>query len=111
MGLFKKKDKVLDLTDYYNKRKQEMTSQTNNLEKKQETANTTEVSPFGSFFGNTNASSTESNDVSMGNDEKKRRFAIRLKNMTDKMEDLSNQIYHLQQRIELLEKKAEVNNY
>ena len=26
--------------------------------------------------------------------------------MTDKMEDLSNQIYHLQQRIEVLERKG-----
>ncbi len=28
-----------------------------------------------------------------------------------KMEELSNQIYHLQQRIEVLERKADVNNF
>jgi len=29
--------------------------------------------------------------------------------MTEKLEELSNSIYHLQQRIEVLEKKANVN--
>jgi hypothetical protein len=31
--------------------------------------------------------------------------------MTAKIEDLSNQIYHLQQRIEVLEKKMDVNRF
>lgn len=110
MGLFKKKDKILDLTDYYNKRKQEMTSQTNNLGSTEPSTETKEVSPFGGFFGNT-APATKLEDVEMGNDEKRRRLALRLKNMTDKLEDVSNQIYHLQQRVELLEKKEETNRY
>jgi hypothetical protein len=38
-------------------------------------------------------------------EEKRQRLGRRLLDMTNKIEDLSNQIYHLQQRIEVLEKK------
>jgi peptidoglycan hydrolase CwlO-like protein len=40
--------------------------------------------------------------------EKKKKLAKRLMDMTSKVEDLSNQIYHLQQRIEVLERKMGV---
>ena len=48
-------------------------------------------------------------DLSNNSDEKKKRFAKRLVDMTEKLEELSNSIYHLQQRIEVLEKKANLN--
>jgi hypothetical protein len=38
--------------------------------------------------------------------EKRKKLAKRLMDITDKLEDLSNQMYHLQQRIELLEQKT-----
>jgi hypothetical protein len=41
--------------------------------------------------------------------EKKQKLAKRLLDMTNKIEDLSNQIYHLMQRVELLEKKSKVS--
>ena len=50
-------------------------------------------------------------DVSSSIEERRRKLAKRLSDMTSKMEDLSNQIYHLQQRIELLERKLDVNRY
>jgi chromosome segregation ATPase len=56
-------------------------------------------------------SSEEYVDVSVGVGEKKKRLAKRLVDMTEKIEDLSNQIYHLQQRVEVLEKKSGVGNY
>jgi hypothetical protein len=43
--------------------------------------------------------------------EKKRKLAKRLADMTSKMEDLGNQIYHLQQRVEVLEKKNSANKF
>lgn len=43
--------------------------------------------------------------------EKRRKLAKRLADMTSKMEDLGNQIYHLQQRVEVLEKKLDGNKY
>lgn len=109
MAIFKKKDKILDLTDYYNQRKKEMTASTNNLGKEPVETPTTGFSPFGSFFGNTTPAQSE--DISRGDDEKRRRLANRLKIMTDKLENISNQIYHLQQRVELLEKKTDTNRY
>ena len=44
-------------------------------------------------------------------DEKRRAITKKLLDMTGKMEDLSNQIYHLQQRLEVLERKAGVGRY
>lgn len=50
-------------------------------------------------------------DVSSGVNEKRKRLAKRLMDMTEKIEELSNQIYHLQQRIEVLEKKNNVGSF
>ena len=38
-------------------------------------------------------------------EEKRRKLAKRLIDMTNRIDDLSNQVYHLQQRLEVLEKK------
>ncbi len=118
MGLFKKKkDDVLDLTEYYNKRKAEMQgteNETVDLTQNQDTSSDTQSSKgfFGGIFGSTNptapmksAADTISSDVN----ERKQKLAKRLKDMTDKLEDVSNQIYHLQQRLELVERKLDVN--
>jgi len=43
--------------------------------------------------------------------EKRRRLAKRLKDMTDRLEEQSNQIYLLQQRIDLLERKIKIGKY
>ncbi len=42
-------------------------------------------------------------------EEKRKKLAKRLIDITEKLEDLSNQIYHLGQRVEVLEKKTNVN--
>lgn len=125
MALFRKKEKILDLTEYYNKRKPEIagtSSETIDLTSDSENNSTNSNQNentggfFGSFFGSANTTTKNesptiiesSEDNPLAIQEKKRRLAKRLKNMTDKLEDMSNQIYHLQQRIELLEKKAEI---
>jgi uncharacterized coiled-coil DUF342 family protein len=43
--------------------------------------------------------------------ERKRKLAKRLKQITENLETLSNQIYHLQQRMEVMEKKLNLNNF
>tara|TARA_Y100000296_G_scaffold60057_1_gene69497 strand:- start:1030 stop:1326 length:297 start_codon:yes stop_codon:yes gene_type:complete len=43
-------------------------------------------------------------------EEKRKKLAKRLIDITEKLEDLSNQIYHLGQRIEVLEKKTNINS-
>lgn len=72
---------------------------------------------FGGFFGGGASSSTESSSFtalgaqepthSDDSEERRRKLAKRLMEMTDKMEEMSNQIYHLQQRIEVLERRSQ----
>lgn len=45
----------------------------------------------------------------LNSEEKKRNLAKRISSMIEKIENLSNEIYHLQQRIEVLEKKSNIN--
>lgn len=115
MGLFNKK-KIIDYTEGYSSRRAPPQSSSVSSE---------ETTSSGSFFEMSDNSSGETvgeyyskkqqqsdgNFESLDAEEKRRRLARRLKNMTDKMEDLSNALYLLQQRIEVLEKKANVNNY
>jgi hypothetical protein len=119
LGFGKKKDFV-DLGDKL--RKQQEGSQVISPEMQSSSEGTQENVEGGlGFLGNLassvssdNASSEGSEeyvDVSVGVDEKKKRLAKRLVDMTEKIEDLSNQIYHLQQRLEVLEKKSGVGNY
>jgi Txe/YoeB family toxin of Txe-Axe toxin-antitoxin module len=107
MGLFgKKKERVVDWSEKY--RFQEKKASANKKEGKS--------SDLG-FLGEMANGSSTSNNVSWDNDssdskdyvqEKKQKLTKRLFDMTDKIEDLSNQIYHLKQRVELLEKKLKV---
>lgn len=41
--------------------------------------------------------------------ERRKRLAKRIKDMTERMEELSNLVYHLQQRVDLLEKRSRGN--
>jgi hypothetical protein len=110
MGLFGfgKKDKVLDLSEKY-----KMQVARAEQVKKAQTGFESSSSgngPF-SFFDSpdvTSSSSSDTVDLSDTSEERKRKLARRISDMTGKMEDLSNQIYHLQQRIEVLERKLDI---
>ena len=111
MAFFKRRNKeFLDLTEKY-KRNQEKAT-----EVQEGTSSTDNSNAFG-FLGNIAAASTSSSDATesytpIGNvEEKRRQLSKRLLDMTDKIEDISNQIYHLQQRIEVLERKSGVGGY
>jgi hypothetical protein len=111
---FGKKDRIIDLGERYRKQQER-------IAQKKEEANTPsnlnqeENSPSPgafSFLGNLASSNSEQPDgLNNSSDDKKKKFAKRLVDMTDKLEELSNQIYHLQQRVELLEKKTGTKNY
>lgn len=45
------------------------------------------------------------NEEGISPEERRKRLAKRLVDMIEKIEDLSNQIYHLQQRMEVVERK------
>ncbi len=98
MGLFgKKKDRIIDLGERYKI-----------PEKKTEVSKSDDSSNLG-FLGNLASGSDSSSNYSDDGEEKKKKLVKRLLEMTNKIEDLSNQVYHLKQRIELLEKKLKVS--
>ena len=114
MGWFSKKDKVIDLTEGYIPKKNSSFEQNEivDLSPNSSSPQSSEaVSPFGAIFGGANNSSTDNGLTAESSNsdpaEKRQRLAKRLRDMTDKLEDISNQIYHLQQRIEVLERKSE----
>ena len=127
MGWFKKKNKVLDLTRY-KKRFPDEESQENavkDLTPNPESQNAPTNSPnsgssggfLGNFFGFGGSSSstdstpqTASESSSSDLEERRQKLVKRLTYMTDKLEELSNQIYKLQQRVELLERKSGFGN-
>jgi hypothetical protein len=108
----KKEDNVVDLTERY-KRLQEKKQENQNVQENSKSC----ASPFG-FFGaiaqtasENNSQSSEYLTISDNSEEKKRKLGKRLIDMTNKLEEISNQIYHLQQRVELLERKAGVGGF
>lgn len=112
MNLFRRKNKVLDLTKNYEKH-QEKLNQIKEEMKEQESSSSTPLGSAFNMFGpaSTEPSTEEYQDLSQNMDEKRRKLTKRIMNMTSKIEDLSNQIYHLEQRIEVLERKTDSNRY
>ena len=113
MGFFKRRNKeFLDLTEKY-KRNQEKAVEMQS----DSTSSTTDSSGAFGFLGDMASASSSGSDATesytpLGNvEERRRQLSKRLLDMTEKIEDLSNQIYHLQQRIEVLERKSGVGGY
>ena len=115
MGLFKKKKEILDLTERYKKQQEKIAEMKADSQEQNSESSKTAPSPFNIFgmpSANSSSQETSSEPASFSSSEDKRRkLSKRLKDMTDKLEDVSNQIYHLQQRIEVLERKADVGRY
>jgi hypothetical protein len=109
MGLFsfRRKKDVIDLGEIYKKRKEK--AEQISSESKDSSQNN--AGGFAFFDTQKTPEKEETIDLSDTGHEKKRKLAKRLMEMTSRLEDLSNQIYHLQQRIEVLERKLNVNKY
>ena len=111
MGLFGfgKKNKVLDLTESY-KRQIEKAEQARKSQKNSSVS--AGAGPFSFFDSPAATSSSDSReDLSENAEERKKKLAKRILEMTEKVEDLGNQIYHLQQRLEVLERKLDVKRF
>ena len=50
-------------------------------------------------------------DISDSVEDRRRKLTKRIMDMTTKMEDISNQLYHLQQRLEVIERKMNINSF
>lgn len=136
MGLFgNKKDKFLDLTNYKAKKKKEKKEVKSDSYPQKEgfvdfTQNPAEeigsqqpeeptaqdnnggvAGFFGGFGESQNQERTQASEQNWETestpDQKRKKLANRLGKMTEQIEDLSNQIYRLQQRVEALEKKSD----
>lgn len=128
MGLFgfgKNKD-VIDLAEHYRRKKELESRQAKKVS--QETpagpqANEGYVNPFGFFDASQSSSSADSSSYTSNSDDfvdlgssqtspdKRRKLAKRILDMTTKLEDISNQVYHLQQRLEVIERKLNVQRF
>ena len=109
MKFFKRRGRVLDLTKRYEKQQEQ--AEEMKQEMQEESSDSGGLGFFGAIGQTVSSQPSEDEgyvDVSVGAEEKKRKLAKRLMEMTNKIEDLSNQIYHLQQRIEVLERKGGV---
>ena len=121
MALFKsrKNDRVLDLTEKYRQQLDAATQAQSGEAVPQESAQQPEASGF-NFLGSMASGVGREREEPMERSQpiesvaesvespetRKRKLAKRLTDMTGQIETLSNQIYHLQQRIEVLERKA-----
>ncbi len=109
MALFKsrKRDRVLDLTEKYRK---QLEAKTRTVSSADSGSSQTDDSSGFNFLGSMASGAQPAGDVeepiSGSVEERKRKLTKRLVDMTSHIEGLSNQIYHLQQRIEVLERKA-----
>lgn len=93
---FGRKDRVIDLSQGYGKKSEV---------KKEESSDSF------SFLNNLSSSSSGGSDVgefSGSVEENRKKLAKRLLDITNKLDEISTQIYHLQQRVELLERKTGV---
>lgn len=105
MGLFRKKDKVIDLTEHYAKQQEKAE------EVSEGGSSDAPVNIFGGVFGGGQQTEATGFEETVNPEERRRRLAKRLKEMTEKIENLSNQIYHLEQRLEVVERKTNTGSY
>lgn len=116
MKWFRKKDRVIDLSEQY--KKQQEQAEPVKEEPKEDSGGvfgfldgSTAPIPSSASTSTSSAESPEYVDMAGPLHERRRKLAKRLMSMTEKLEDLSNQIYHLQQRLEVLEKKLDVRRF
>ncbi len=112
MGWFGKKDKIVDLSGRY---KTDVKKQAKSSDSDGDNSN---LGFLGNLASGSDSNASSGSDVSWDNDspaqnenrgEKKQKLVKRFLEMTDRIEDLSNQVYHLKQRVELLEKKLKIS--
>ncbi len=113
MGWFGKKEKIVDLSGRYKAEVKKQAKSSSGSDR-----DNSNLGFLGNLASGSDSGSSSSSDVSWDNDapaqnenrgEKKQKLVKRLLEMTDRIEDLSNQIYHLKQRVELLEKKLKIS--
>ena len=121
MSLFRRRKtpEIIDLGERYRmqkKREENIRMQANSSQQTKSSSNS-DAGGLGFFGAIANTVSSPKNNSfqtyksSDDTEEKRRKLSKRLLDITNKLEELSNQIYHLQQRIEVLERKGGVGGF
>lgn len=108
MGLFGRKEKTVDLTERYNRQRDRAENLKEGIRQSATSGSSSPSNPGNfNFLANlaSSAQSSSENESDENSEERKRKLATRLMDITEKIEEISTQIYHLQQRVELLERK------
>ncbi len=108
MGLFRKKEKTVDWTERYFRQKDRMENLKEGIRQSTGAENKSPPAQGNfNFLANLASSSVQSSssETDENSDERRRKLARRLMDLTEKIEELSTQLYHLQQRVEVLEIK------
>lgn len=117
MGLFGigKKKEIVDLGERYRRRQEREEKIRQDAVKIKQTpskyANSISADSLDFFakkMSSANSQNEEQSEESEDSSNKKKKLAKRLADIYDRIEDLSTQIYHLQQRIEVVEQKMRV---
>jgi hypothetical protein len=109
MALFgKKSGRVLDLTEKYKKKLEAETQPQISTENDDLPEQSSGMNFLGSMASGIQPAESEVTNEPVGEsvEARKRNLAKKFTDMTGQIETLSNQIYHLQQRIDVLERKA-----
>ena len=112
MGIFKRKNhRVLDLSENYKIQKERLAGR-----KEEREDNSEKNSGAFGFLGDMASASGSVSETAetlefSSVEDKRKQLSKKLLQITEKLEDLSNQIYHLQQRMEVVERKSGVGRY
>ena len=109
MAPWTRKNDYVDLSEKIRKKQQQRDSFSQpEIETPSQTTNSSSSSGFFNMFGNNSTPSPTPETSTESAEEKRRKLAKRLMDMTSKIEGLENEIYQLKQRLELMERKQRV---
>ncbi len=105
-GMGKKRD-VVDLGEFYRKHQDRVERMKEDVKESQTAPSPENASGLPMFNFDQPRVETYSENLQENHspEERRKKLAKRLIDMTNKIDDLTSQVYHLQQRVEVLEKK------
>ena len=112
---FGKKDRIVDLSEKYRRQQEEKIINESKTKPAVETKPAQPSSMFGMFDSSnfqtqnqTASKPAETSNPEESAEERRKKFVKKITDMTERLDTLSTSLYHLTQRVELLEKKMKV---
>ena len=112
---FGKKERVIDLSEKYRRQQEEKMLNQSKIKQSFEQKSIQNSPLFGMLNSSANSSAqipmpSEISNNEESPEEKRRKFMQKFSEMSERLETLSTSLYHLSQRVELLEKKMNVGH-